>query len=231
MKITKLLSVILLAASLASCCGNATKKDDCCGECKSETKAMKTPFKKKYTNADFYTDGKFNEDVAIKAYKEMLAHYDVPFTETLEQGFWVAEFGTGDFENCGMGGIFWINDEKHRYFGHEIYLLPGQMIPEHKHVETEYPAKFECWMVRHGSVYNFSEVGDPTPNAPTIPASQAATTISKNFVEQPVGPVVELKEIETFHFLLAGDEGAIVTEFATYHDGAGLRFSNPKAKL
>jgi len=26
-------------------------------------------------------------------------------------------------------------------------------------------------------------------------------------------------------------EGAIVTGYATYHDGAGLRFSHPKAKL
>lgn len=233
MKIIKLLSIILLAASISSCCGETSKKEcDDCTDCKKETKAMKTPFKKKYTNADFYTDGKFNEDVAIKAYKELLAHYDVPFTETLEANFWVAEFGLGDFENCGMGGVFWVNDAEHKYFGHEIYLLPGQMIPEHKHVTTDgFPAKFESWMVRHGSAFNFSEVGEETPNSPVIPASQAPTTVSKNFVEQPVGPVVHLKEEGTFHFLIAGDEGAIITEFANYHDGSGLRFSNTNAKM
>jgi hypothetical protein len=31
--------------------------------------------------------------------------------------------------------------------------------------------------------------------------------------------------------MIAGPEGAIVTEYATYHDMAGLRFSNPKVKL
>jgi hypothetical protein len=29
------------------------------------------------------------------------------------------------------------------------------------------------------------------------------------------------------HFLIAGPQGAIATEFATYHADAGLRFTNP----
>lgn len=88
-------------------------------------------------------------------------------------------------------------------------------------------------MVEKGWCYNFSEVGDPTPDAPTIPASQAPTTVSKKFVKQHVGEIVHLADAgaETWHFLLAGDEGAIVSEWANYHDGAGLRFSNPKSKM
>ena len=38
-------------------------------------------------------------------------------------------------------------------------------------------------------------------------------------------------ELTTFHFLMAGPEGAIVSEWATYHDNAGLRFTNAKAAL
>ena len=75
---------------------------------------------------------------------------------------WVTDFGLGDFENVGMGGIFWINDPEYKYFAHAIYLLPGQMIPEHAHVKTDFPAKHESWMVEKGWVYNFSEVGDET---------------------------------------------------------------------
>ncbi len=30
---------------------------------------------------------------------------------------------------------------------------------------------------------------------------------------------------------MAGENGAIVTEYGTYHDNAGLRFTNPRAKL
>ena len=38
-----------------------------------------------------------------------------------------------------MGGIFWVNDPEYGYFAHAIYLLPGQMIPEHAHVKTNFP--------------------------------------------------------------------------------------------
>lgn len=193
---------------------------------------MKAPYQKKYTNADFYdAQGNFKQDVAKAAYYDMFAYYDVPVTPLMEKDSWYTDFGLGDFENCGMGGIFWVNDSVNRYFAHEIYLLPGQMIPEHKHVETKYPAKFESWMVQKGNCYNFSEVGEATPNAPAIPASQAATTISKNFIIQNPGEIVPLKEVGTFHFLMGGPGGAIVSEYANYHDGAGLRFSNPKSKM
>jgi hypothetical protein len=48
---------------------------------------------------------------------------------------------------------------------------------------------------------------------------------------QNVGDIIHLKKIETFHFLKAGPEGAIVSEWASYHDGKGLRFTNPKAQM
>jgi len=188
-------------------------------------------YTKKYTNADFYTDGKFNEDVAFEAFKDMFAFYGVPFTPFMEKEMWVTDFGMGDFEHAGMGGIFWVNDSVHNYFAHEIYLLPLQMIPEHAHVATAFPAKFESWMVRNGMCYNFSEIGDETPNSPALPESQRESVISKNFTIQNVGDILHLKKSETFHFLLAGPEGAVVSEWASYHDGAGLRFTNPNAKM
>lgn len=188
-------------------------------------------YNKKYTNADFYTDGKFNQETAMKAMKEMLAFYGEPFTDFMEKEMWVTDFGMGDFEHAGMGGIFWVNDAEHGYFAHEIYLLPGQMIPEHAHVKTAFPPKFESWMVRHGWCYNFSEVGALTPNPPPLPESQKATVRSKNFVRQNVGEIIHLKKSETFHFLKAGPSGAIVSEWASYHDGTGLRFTNHKAKM
>lgn len=187
-------------------------------------------YSKKYTNADFYTDGKFNEAVAIEAMKDMLKFYDLPFTDFMEKEFWVVDFGLGDFENLGMGGVFWVNDQEHGYFAHAIYLLPGQMIPEHAHVKTEFAPKFESWMVTKGWAYNFSEIGDATPNMPAIPANHGPIK-SKNFLVQKVGDIVHLKKAESFHFLMAGPEGAVVDEWASYHDGAGLRFTNQKASL
>lgn len=225
------LLVGLLACSLFACTektASTTAGDD--GNTNSITNKKEMKYSKKYTNADFYTDGKFNEDVAIEAMKDMLAFYDVPFTSFMEKEFWVVDFGLGDFENVGMGGVFWVNDEEHGYFAHAIYLLPGQMITEHAHVKTAFPAKFESWMVTKGWAYNFSEIGEETPNAPAIPATHGPIK-SKNFVKQEVGDIIHLKKIESYHFLMAGPEGAIVDEWASYHDGAGLRFTNQKASL
>lgn len=187
-------------------------------------------YAKKYTNADFYTDGKFNEQTAKKAFLDMFEHYGIPFTPFLEANFWVTDFGLGDFEHVGMGGVFWINNPDHRYFGHEIYLLPSQMIVEHYHVESAFPAKHESWQVRCGSVYNFG-IGEPTPNPPALPESQKEYITVANYHVMNTGDLSALKEPESRHFLMAGEQGAIVTEYGTYHDNGGLRFTNPNASL
>ena len=184
-------------------------------------------YSKKYTNADFYKNGEFQQEVAMEAMKDMFKFYDVPFTKLMEKDMWVTDFGLGDFENLGMGGIFWINDPEFKYFAHAIYLLPGQMIPEHAHFKTaNHLAKHESWMVEKGWVYNFSEIGDTTPNPPAIPEKHGPIR-SKNFTVQQVGDVLRLKKIESWHFMMAGPEGAIVDEWASYHDNDGLRFTNP----
>ncbi len=232
MKTIKLFTVAALCMMMASCgtSTNSTTETACGGDHDCQKCEKMEKYSKKYTNADFYTDGKFNEDVAIEAMKDMIKFYGLPFTEFMDANFWVAEFGLGDFENVGMGGIFWVNDKEHGYFAHAIYLLPGQMIPEHCHLPTDMPAKHEVWMVEKGWAYNFNAVGEATPNAPEIPAAHGPVQ-SKNFVIQQVGDIIPLAEIETFHFLMAGPEGAIVDEWASYHDGAGLRFTNKSAAL
>jgi len=215
MNVAKLI-LIAISVSLLAGCGPKTE----------EKKEMKV-YVKKYTNADFYKDGKIQPEIAKKAYIDMLEFYGVPFSETLKKGIWITDFNLGDFENVGMAGIFWVNDAEHGYFGHEIYLLPNQMIPEHGHVATNNPAKYESWKVNHGWCYNFG-IGEPTANPPALPESQKGAITSLSFVRQEVDEVVSLKKAETFHFLFAGDNGAIVSEYANYHDGGGLRFTNPK---
>lgn len=229
----KTLAGILLLASATACNSNSScsKESTTCTKNTNIKNNNEMTYSKKFTNADFYTDGKFNQEVAMKAMKDMLAFYNLPFTPLMEKDFWVTDFGLGDFENVGMGGIFWVNDADHGYFAHEIYLLPSQMIPEHAHFKTKFPAKFESWMVQKGMCYNFSAVGEETLNCPVLPVSQKDFITSKNFVVQNVGEVVHLKEIETFHFLLAGPQGAVVSEWASYHDNDGLRFTNPKSGL
>lgn len=225
--------LLTLCLVMSNCSMNSSSEEKKCKiECSNNhNKKCKMKYSKKFTNEDFYKNGEFQQSVAIEAMKDMLAFYGVPYTPLMEKDFWVTDFGLGDFEHVGMGGIFWINDPEYKYFAHTIYLLPGQMIPEHAHVATpDFAAKHESWMVNHGWVYNFSEVGEETTDAPAIPEKHGVVK-SENFVKQQVGEVLRLKELCTFHFMMAGPEGAIVDEWASYHDNSGLRFTNQKASL
>lgn len=188
---------------------------------------------KNYTNADFYdADGKFQVEKAREAYYEMFRRFHYPVSDTLKKGMWILDFGLGDFAQVGMAGIFWLNRQDYNYFGHEIYLLPGQMIPEHCHLPTaKGAAKMESWQPRRGMIYTFGE-GEPTPEyIGKIPKSQRDLVKSRHCLPLTIDEIGHLNRLEAFHFMVAGPEGALVTEYGTFHDMDGLRFSNPKAKL
>ena len=190
----------------------------------------------KYTNADFYKDGKFQEDVAKKAYFDMMAAhgYDmhIEYEKKWATPFWVTDFGLGDFVNVGMGGVFWINSQEANYFAHEIFLLPGQMIVEHGHIETDKgKAKMESWHPRNGSIYCFGETGGDIPAGVVLPKSQEKFITVKKCTEVKAGDILALNRLTAKHFMMGGPSGAIVAEYASFHDGAGLVFTNPDVKL
>lgn len=188
---------------------------------------------KAYTNADFYdADGQFLLDKAREAYYDMFRRFHYPISETLKKEMWILEFGLGDFSRVGMAGIFWLNRQDYNYFGHEIFLLPGQMIPEHCHLETPKGApKMESWQPRRGMIYTFGE-GDATPELlEHIPPSQRELVKSRRCTPLGIDEIGHLNRLTAWHFMVAGPEGALVTEYGTFHDMDGLRFSNPKATL
>jgi len=186
---------------------------------------------KKYSNEHFYDDdGKFDAAAAKNAYYEMMRYYDYPIVPRLgSKDFWTVDFGLGKFTEVGMAGIFWVNNKEHNYFGHEIYLLGGQMIPEHWHVATaEGGAKLEAWQVRYGWVYIYGE-GEATAGVEQrIPPTHKKYAVARREKKLNPGEVGILGSAEEKHWMLAGPDGAIVTEYATYHDGNGLRFSHPE---
>ncbi|MGL5730389.1 MAG: hypothetical protein ACRCX5_04630, partial [Bacteroidales bacterium] len=168
---------------------------------------MQKPYQKKYTNADFYKDGKLQPEVAKAAYLDMLNHYHIPYTKFLEENLFITDFNLGDMENVGMAGVFWINNQEDGYFGHEIYLLPEQMIVEHRHLPTEMRAKMESWQIRNGWAYNFG-TGEETPDNPTHPESQKEHITVKNCAILHEGEIASLNTLEHPHFLRGGSEGA-----------------------
>jgi hypothetical protein len=203
-----------------------------------ETTAMK-PKKvtlPKYKNADFYKDGVFQQDAAKKAYLDMMASHGynlhLEHSKKWVTELWVTDFALGDFVNVGMGGVFWVNSQEANYFAHEIFLLPGQMIVEHSHEATDKAKpKMESWHPRHGSIYCMGETGGELPAGVVLPKSQEKFITVKKCTEVPSGDMLTLNRILAKHFMMGGPSGAIVSEYASFHDNAGLRFTNPGVKF
>jgi D-lyxose ketol-isomerase len=189
---------------------------------------------KQYKNGDFYgADGKFDPAKAKAAYYELMEYHHFPVFPVLKTDeLWVLDFGLGRFTEVGMGGVFYINNERDDYLLHDIWLLPGQMIPEHYHIKTDkVAAKMEAWLVRHGSAWFYSE-GEPTPGVEDrIPPTHKGVCRAKHEELKKPGEVVKLEAAESRHWVKAGPEGAILTEVATYHSMDALRFSHPQIKL
>lgn len=184
-------------------------------------------------NEDFYKDGKFLADKARDAYFSMMRRFNYPISPRLEKELWVVDFSLGDFTRVGMAGIFWYNDKATNVFGHEIFLLPGQMIVEHGHETTmDAQPKREAWHVRHGWICTFGEGAAPQGTCPVeLPRSQTKFITVHNWKQVKEGEVDSLGRGTARHFMIAGPSGAIVTEYGTYHDGAGLRFTNTGVKF
>lgn len=185
-------------------------------------------------NEDFYDGGKFLPDNARQAYYDMFKRFAYPNPKPQQELMWVQDFGLGDFVGAGMAGVFWWNNKEHNYFGHSIYLLPGQQIPEHKHIalpDSGVVAKMEAWHCTHGMIHCLGEGPETRPMPIKLPKSQESFRTVKNATRVLPGEVLELNRLEAFHFMIAGPEGAIVSEFATYHDGEALRFANPNVTL
>jgi D-lyxose ketol-isomerase len=208
-------------------CGQAGKEE-------SDMKADAKPKLKQYKNEDFYTvDGKLDVEKTKQAYYELMEYHGFPVMPVLKTDeFWTLDFALGKFTEVGMGGIFYINNKRDNYLLHDIWLLPGQMIPEHSHVEFEDVApKMEAWLVRHGSAW-FGSEAEPTANAAeVIPPSHKDCAKARHVVKKGLGEVVQLETPKAWHWMKAGPEGAIVTEVATYHAMEALRFQHPEVKL
>ena len=236
-------------------------------------------------NKDYYTGGTFdanginqggtfNTAKANEAYFALMEKFGYPVYPVFKNpdllktkysdgaqylGFWAIDFNKGDFAKFGMAGIIWVDEVNEEYFGHDIYLLPLQSIPEHSHVSQKIdpaiatdrwtgekflnkilPPKMESWLVRHGWVYSFSEVGEP--NLDDFPEAKA--NLSAHLFDHKANKPINLKSLHvekwvadgvahklpkagTWHFMMGGTEGAIVSEFANFHDSKCNRFSVP----
>jgi len=185
-------------------------------------------------NADFYKDGKFNEQAAKDTYLAMLRRFGYPISDQLVKNLFVTDFAVGRFLEVGLGTIIWISEKDANYTTLDIFLLPGQMIPEHWHVALEgekVPAKLESWLVRWGTSYIYGE-GEPTAKPANKPHASEAKfiTVWHEKVCKP-GDTAGIRKPLEKHWQQAGPEGVIVSEVSTYHTGTAVRFTNPSIKF
>ncbi len=235
LKLAVAVSVVALLGACASpkCCPKANA--DC------PVRPATCPLKKsnknmKLTKDMFYKDGKFDQKAAIDAYVKMMEGLGYKISENLRKNMWASDFNLGDFPNVGMGGIIWAIDDKTGVFGHEILLLPNQMLIEHWHVADKgMPAKNECWHARAGKSYCFGEEGEDASKYPyvKVPESQKKfVTVNKvNVADSDKGNIVWMSGIGARHYQIAGPEGAVVTEYGAFHSGENNRYTNPDVKF
>ncbi len=185
-------------------------------------------------NADFYKDGKFNEQAAKDAYLAMLKRAGYPISEKLLKNLAVTDFALGRFTEVGLGTVLWIGEKKANYTTLDIFLLPNQTIPEHWHVglaSEGVTPKMESWLVRWGASYIYGEgTTVARPVAKIYPSEAKYLTVMKETICK-VGDTAGITHPEEKHWQQAGPEGAIVSEVSTYHSGAAVRFTNPNIKF
>jgi hypothetical protein len=206
------------AAAKPACCAKADKGKVCA--------AKKLPT---FNNADFYKNGKFNEDAAKDAYIALMKFYHFPVNAETKAQLWVSDYGTGKFTEVGLGAIMVENNERDRYMIQPLFLLPNQMLPEHWHEKPkgDAPAKMEGWYILGGYTYAVAEGTDNLAQFPEIkvPASHPGKLTARHVNKLGPGQFAKLTKAPDAkkgiaperHWQFAGKDGAVMIEGGNLH--------------
>ena len=209
-----------------------SSSDAHCGTCGATGKKGKKAKGLTFKNSDFYgADKKFSEDKAKDACIALMKHHGYPIYPDMKKKLWVSDYDVGQYTKFGLAAVMWQNNEADRYMQMDIFLLPGQMLPEHWHLATDKnPPKREGWLVRHG-LSHIVGIGEPNLSKECVvpKCHMGGKTETKHEVIATPGVFVPLAKVLTKHWQLAGPEGAIITESANVHDNKGVRHSDPVA--
>ncbi len=227
---------VYAAAFLLAACGSQTNQPAAVVSEEVATVATQPEAKPSlsFNNADFYdADGKFNQDKAKEAVLTLMKYYGYPILEDTKSKIWVSDYGTGRFTEVGLACIGMVNNPDDGYMLQDLFLLPGQMLPEHWHLKPEkYPAKMEGWYVRYGKSYIVGEGEDNQSQFAEVkvPAihNKGEVTVH-HVVPAEAGDFVPLTRVYSHHWQLAGPEGAILTEVANGHSDKDVRHLDPVA--
>jgi len=185
-----------------------------------------------FDNSYFYdAEGKFLVEKAKDAYIALMKYHGYPVYKDMREKLWASDYGLGQFTKLGLAARMWMNNEKDQYMLMDVYLLPGQMLPEHWHEKPEGNLqKKEGWLVRYGLSHIVGE-GEPNlgPDVVVPKIHMGGEVTTKHEVVAGPGDFVPLVKLGSRHWQLAGPEGAIITEVANVHTDSAVRHSDPKA--
>ena len=183
----------------------------------------------RFKNKQFYdASGKFLVEKAKDAIFALLEFHGYPIFDGLREGLWVSDYALRHFAELGLAAYIFMNEEENNYLMLDIFLLPDQMLPEHYHLKTDKAeAKMEGWLCRHGRSYVYGEGPKTDAMHAVIPEyeKQWVTTFHETILDP--GQSTHLNRKTARHWQFAGPEGAILTEVGTFHDGAGVRHTDP----
>lgn len=209
------------SAGLAALCGGASAAEPGRGRKR----------KLNVENAQFYgADGKFDVEKGKDGIEALCRYHGYPIFPGFREKLWVSDYAAGEFAKLGLAAYLFINNERDRYMLMDLFLLPGQMLPEHWHIEGENnPAKREGWLVRWGASHIVG-IGEPNlPGEIVIPKCHCNGTVeTKHDTYATPGVFVPLAEVGSKHWQYAGPEGAIITEVANVHTGSAVRHADKK---
>jgi D-lyxose ketol-isomerase len=181
-------------------------------------------------NREFYADdGSFQVDKAKQGIVQLCKYHGYPIFPEFEKNLWVSDYGTGQFAKLGLAAYIFVNNVEDRYMLLDLFLLPGQMLPEHWHVEGEgNPAKREGWLVRWGKSHIVGIGERNLCDEVVIPECHwgGKVTTQHEVIATP-GTFVPLAKVGTRHWQYGGPQGAIVTEVANVHTSSAVRHTDP----
>ena len=217
------------AAGLAMAGGAAIAapgKDAPAGRSGAKSKKAKLRFE----GAAFYDrDGKFDAEKGKDAILALCEFHGYPVFPGFREKLWVWDYGTGEFTRLGLAAYSFVNNEEDRYMLMDLFLLPGQMLPEHWHLDGgKNPAKREGWLVRWGHSHVVG-IGEPNLSKDIIipKCHWGGKVTTHHEVYAGPGTFVPLAEVYSRHWQYAGPEGAIITEVANVHTNSSVRHSDP----
>lgn len=152
----------------------------------------------------------------------LLADAGVVLTDDEREEIEVVDYGLGDLESVGTEIVVYENND--RYCAKELVLFPGQTCPEHRHPPfDDYPGKRETFRCRAGEVYLYVEGEDDSrdecddPNSEdwsvSPPMREEFYTASEEVHLEP-GEQYTIPP-DTRHWFVAGEEGAVISEFSS----------------